>query len=255
MYPSAIRKKINNKELLLGTGMFTRETHVAQIIYNAGPDFVWIDQEHSPWGNESIGTICIQGRNSGVAPITRVQWNDPGEIKKAYDMGAVGVMVPQIDNPEEAETSVRYGKYPPIGERGIAPFFATYMGVSENEVIQNANNETILVLQMESEEAYEKIDDILAIDGFEVLCVGPTDLSASIGVPGKIHHPKVENIMLDVVNKINKSDKYLLTTFSDPHVAKKWIKEGYRMMNISTPLALGIDNMKKIFFDLREEFS
>ena len=108
---------------------------------------------------------------------------------------------------------------------------------------------------MESEEAYEKIDDILAIDGFEVLCVGPTDLSASIGVPGKIHHPKVENIMLDVVNKINKSDKYLLTTFSDPHVAKKWIKEGYRMMNISTPLALGIDNMKKIFFDLREEFS
>ena len=64
--------------------MFTRETHVAQIIYNSGPDFVWIDQEHSPWGNESIGTICIQGRNSGVAPITRVQWNDPGEIKKAY---------------------------------------------------------------------------------------------------------------------------------------------------------------------------
>ena len=161
MYPSAIRKKISNKELLLGTGMFTRETHVAQIIYNAGPDFVWIDQEHSPWGNESIGTICIQGRNSGVAPITRVQWNDPGEIKKAYDMGAVGVMVPQIDNPEEAEASVRYGKYPPIGERGIAPFFATYMGVSENEVIQNANNETILVLQMESIEAYDKIDEIL----------------------------------------------------------------------------------------------
>ena len=108
---------------------------------------------------------------------------------------------------------------------------------------------------MESKEAYEKIDDILAVDGFEVLCVGPTDLSASIGVPGKIHHPKVENIMIDVAQKIKSTKKHLLTTFSDPEVSRKWIKEGYTMMNISSPLDLGIPGMKKIFKELREEFN
>ena len=130
MYPSDIRKKLSSNGVVLGTSMFTREAHVAQVIYNAGPDWVWIDQEHSPWGSESIGTICVQGRSSDVAPIVRVQWNDPGEIKKAYDTGAVGVMVPQVDNPEEALDAVKFSKYPPQVERGIAPFFASFMGLS-----------------------------------------------------------------------------------------------------------------------------
>ena len=255
MYPSNIRKKLSTNNVILGTSMFSREPHVAQIIYNAGPDFVWIDQEHSPWGSESIGTICVQGRSSDVAPIVRVQWNDPGEIKKAYDTGAVGVMVPQVDNPEEALDAVKFSKYPPQGERGIAPFFASFMGLSPEEILANSNDESLLVLQIESKEAYEKIDDILAVDGFEVLCVGPTDLSASIGVPGKIHHPKVENIMTDVAQKIKSTKKHLLTTFSDPEVSRKWIKEGYTMMNISSPLDLGIPGMKKIFKELREEFN
>ena len=254
MYPSDIRKKLSTKSAVLGTSMFTREAHVAQVIYNAGPDWVWIDQEHSPWGTESLGTICVQGRSAGVAPVVRVQWNDPGEIKKAYDTGAVGVMVPQVDNPDEAKLAVKYGKYPPVGERGIAPFFAMLMGLDQDEIIATANSETLLILQMESSESYEKLDDTLAVDGFEVICVGPTDLSASIGIPGKIHHPKVENIMIDVAERIKGTGKYLMTTFGDPQVARKWIREGYTMMNVSSPLQLGIEGMMKVFSELREEF-
>jgi 2-keto-3-deoxy-L-rhamnonate aldolase RhmA len=255
MYPSNIRERIRNNELLLSSSMFTREPHVAAAIYQTGPDWVWIDQEHSPWGTDSIGLICVMARQAGVAGVIRVSWNTPGDIKKAYDAGAVGVMVPQVDNPEEVREAIRYAKYPPIGERGIAPWFAAPLGISANDVIEHANSETILIIQMESLEAYEKLDETLKIENFEVLLVGPTDLSASLGIPGKIHDPKVENIMQDVAQKMKGTGKALATTFADPEDCRRWIGEGYRMMNVSSVLALGTIATRRIFQELREEFS
>ena len=234
--------------------MFTREPFVAQSIYQTGADWVWIDQEHQPFGTESIGTICVQGRENGSAPVIRVPYNNPGDIKKAYDVGAVGVMVPQIDTPEDAKNAVRWAKYPPMGMRGIAPFFAGYLGVSAQDIIDNANSETVLMLQMESVEAYENLDEILAVPGFEVLLVGPTDLSASLGVPGDIHNPKVENIMSDVAGRIKGTGKYLATTFANVGDCRRWIGEGYQMMNVSSTLALGTIQTKEIFAELRERY-
>jgi len=254
MYPSKIRQRIANNELLLSTAMFTTEPHVAAAIYQTDPDWVWIDTEHSPWGTESIGMLCIMARQAGVAGVIRVPWNTPGDIKKAYDVGAVGVMIPQVDNPEEVLEAVTYAKYPPIGERGIAPWFASVMGVDSGQVLANANNETMLILQMESAESYEKIDDILKIEHFEVLLVGPSDLSASLGVAGQIHHSKVENAMLDVAQKIKGTGKALATTFANVEDCHRWIGEGYRMMNVGSTLVHGTMATQRIFADLREEF-
>ena len=113
MYPSTIRQRIAANDLLLGTAMFGREPHVAAAIYQTRPDWVWIDNEHSPWGIESVGMTCIMARQAGIAGVIRVPWNTPGDIKKAYDVGAVGVMVPQVDNPEEVREAISYAKYPP----------------------------------------------------------------------------------------------------------------------------------------------
>ena len=254
MYPSDVRQKLASGNPVLGTSMFTREPFVAQSIYQTGADWVWIDQEHSPQGTESVGTICVQGRENGSAPVIRVPYNNPGDIKKAYDVGAVGVMVPQIDTPDDAKNAVKWAKYPPVGMRGIAPFFAGYLGVSAQDIIDNANSETILMLQMESVEAYENLDEILAIPGYEVLLVGPTDLSASLGVNGDIHNSKVENIMIDVAQRIKGTGKYLATTFGDVGDARRWIGEGYQMMNVSSALVLGTVQTEEIFADLREQF-
>ena len=254
MYPSTIRQRIAANDLLLGTAMFGREPHVAAAIYQTRPDWVWIDNEHSPWGIESVGMTCIMARQAGIAGVIRVPWNTPGDIKKAYDVGAVGVMVPQVDNPDEVREAISYAKYPPIGERGIAPWFAMSMGVSPADVLANANDETMLIIQMESAEAYENIDETLKIEDFEVLLVGPSDLSASLGVPGQIHHAKVENAMQDVAQKIEGTGKALATTFADVEDCRRWIGEGYRMMNVSSILALGTIESTRIFAELREEF-
>ena len=112
----------------------------------------------------------------------------------------------------------------------------------------------MLILQMESAEAYEKIDDILKIEHFEVLLVGPADLSASLGVAGQIHHAKVENAMLDVAQKIKGTGKALATTFADVEDCHRWIGEGYRMMNLGSALDHGTTTTQRLFAELREEF-
>jgi len=254
MYPSTIREKIRNNDLLLSTSLFSREAHVAAAVFQTKPDWVWIDQEHSPWGTESLGLICVMARQMGVAGVIRVPWNTPAYIKKAYDAGAVGVMVPQVDNPEEVKEAISYAKYPPIGERGIAPWFASPLGITGDDVIKHANDETVLIIQMESMEAYEKIDETLKLEHFEVLLVGPTDLSASLGIPGQIHDSKVENIMVDVAQKMKGTGKALATTFGDPEDCRRWIREGYRMMNVSSVLNLGTEGTRKYFQEFREEF-
>ena len=93
-----------------------------------------------------------------------------------------------------------------------------------------------------------------ALEGFEVLLVGPTDLSATLGIPGQIHHDRVEQIMSDVAQRVKGTGKFLATTFQDPAVARRWIAEGYTMMNISSPLALGCGPLAKLFAELREQF-
>jgi 4-hydroxy-2-oxoheptanedioate aldolase len=193
-------------------------------------------------------------RQSGVAAVIRVTWNEPGHIKKAYDVGAVGVIVPQVDTPDEARSAVRYARYPPLGERGIAPWFAVPLGITTADVIRHANDETVLILQMESVEAYERIDETLAVKNFDVILAGPLDLSASLGVPGQLHHPKVERIMLDLVDRAKGTGKALATTWADPEHCRRWIHAGYRMMNVGSVLNLGLLASARHFKELREEF-
>ena len=126
--------------------------------------------------------------------------------------------------------------------------------MTQQDIIDNANDETLLILQMESVEAYENLDEILAVPGYEVLLVGPTDLSASLGVPGDIHNSKVENIMADVAQRIKGTGKYLSTTFGDVADCRRWLGEGYQMMNVSSTLALGTIRTREIYAELREQF-
>ena len=254
LYPSDFRTKLKGTGVLLGTGMPAPMPNIAAQTYSAGPDWVWIDTEHSPWGLETVYPILIQARLAKVAPIVRVPWNEPGIIKRTYDAGAVGVMIPQVDTPKEAADAVASSKYPPLGSRGIAPWFGNILGVSVTEIVMNANSETVLALQMESVEAWEQVDEILETPGFEVMIVGPADLSASYGGHGDVHFGKVEQIMSDLVPKARKAGKVLGTTFADPTDCRRWLKEGYRMMNVSTPMDLGTITLTKIFRELRDEF-
>ena len=181
MYPNPLKQRLRNGELLLGSNVGVFSPHLAGSIMDTGPDFLWIDTEHMPYGAETLDVIPVIARMRGVAPLIRVAWNDPALIKKAYDAGAVAVMVPQIDTPEAAAQAVEYARYYPQGKRGISPMWTRIAGADWNEVIKTANEETVLVLQIESQQAFDNLDDIKQVPGIDVLLVGPLDLSATVG--------------------------------------------------------------------------
>jgi len=250
-FSNNVKQMLKNGETVLGASMFSAETNIATQIYDCKPDWVWIDLEHTPWSFDSIMPITILAHKKNVCPIIRVGWNDPSLIKNAFDIGAGGVMIPQIASAEEAEAAVKYSRYSPLGERGVGPWFATQLGLQLDEILKNSNNENLLILQMESQKALNNLDEILEVDGYDVILVGPLDLSVSLGIPGEIHHPKIEEIMKEVCEKALKKGKFVGTTFADYKYCEKWIKENYKFMNVSNGLELGLNKLKSVFNQLR----
>ena len=239
-----MKKILQQNRPLIGTGIFSSDQFIAKKIFQCKPDWLWICLEHSPYSLETIAPIAIDARLNGIMPIIRVGWNHPDLIKRAYDIGASGVMIPQVDNASEAEEAVKYSRYPPLGERGIAPWFASYLGLSLEEVFEKDKEENLLLLQMESLESLSNIDEILAVEGYDILIVGPTDLSASMGIHGDIHNEKIVDIMENLVEKATKAGKVLGSTFLDTNICEKWINKGYKFMNIADPLSLGTNQLK-----------
>ena len=254
MYPNPLKQKISEGQLVLGTSLPAHDIRItAALAHGCTADFIWIDQEHSPFGPSELEMIPIMLRQKGIAPIVRVPWNDPAQIKKAYDAGAVGVMVPQVDNVAEVKQAIEYSKYPPIGERGISPHWVGLAGENFLEVIKTANDETVLILQMESVEHYEQVDEILALDGFDVLFVGPMDLSASLGVTADMQNPKVQKIMEEMPKRAEGSGKVIGTILGNPEEIRQKVDWGYRFLILGSPIQYGIRFVNERFAEYRKQ--
>jgi 2-keto-3-deoxy-L-rhamnonate aldolase RhmA len=181
----------------------------------------------------------------------RVAWNDPALIKKAYDVGAVAVMVPQVNTAEEAARAVQYARYPPLGQRGVSPNWPIVAGEDWGNVIRTANEETVLIVQIESVEAYENLDAIAQVPGIDVLFVGPMDLSASLGVITDMQRKEVQTIMQDVARRYKDSHLVVGTTLGDVREIQEKIGWGYRFMNVGSPMGYGVEAVRQHINTLR----
>ncbi len=251
MYPNPLKKKLKAGETVLGTGLPAAVPSVAATIVDTHPDFVWIDTEHQPWGAEALEIIPSMMRQKGVAPMIRVAWNDPALIKKAFDVGAVAVMVPQVDTPEAAGRAVKYSKYPPEGQRGISPNWPRIAGEDFDQVVKTANEETVVVVQLESQEAYDNLDAIKQVQGIDVILVGPLDLSASVGTIAETGSKEVQDIMKDVPRRLEGTGIATGTTLGDLEEIKEKLAWGYRFMNVGNALSYGADVVSGHFQELR----
>lgn len=177
---------------------------VEMAAYN-GFDALVIDNEHGLFSPENIEQMVIASELSGITPLVRVVSSDRHEILKALDRGAHGVHVPQVDSKEEAERVVEAVKYPPLGKRGAAFSMraARYGTVPIYEYLEHANKETLVCMHIESEKALQNVNDILSVPELDMVYIGPTDLSVSLGYGGRIDHPEV----LKAVDTIQKSAK------------------------------------------------
>lgn len=187
-----VKRKLNKGQVSFGTWNLIGHPLVTEILANAGYEWITLDLEHGTIAFSDLAPYCQLLEGKGVLPLCRLPGLQPEYFKWALDAGAMGVIVPLIKTPQDAITSVRYAKYPPQGERGVALTRVHGFGDTFDEYMALANQETMLLLMIEHIDAVRQIEAIAAVEGVDALFIGPYDLSSSMNLTGQLQHPEVE---------------------------------------------------------------
>jgi 2-dehydro-3-deoxyglucarate aldolase/4-hydroxy-2-oxoheptanedioate aldolase len=168
-------------------------TGIARIAANAGAEFAVFDMEHSGWSIETIRMLIATTPKAEMVPIVRIPATEYHFIANVLDMGAMGVMIPMCETADQARLLVSSAKYPPDGRRGAAFAIAhdDYRSESIPDVVRSANDETLLIAQIETARGLNNVEEIAAVPGIDALWIGLYDLTLSLGIPGQMKHPKV----------------------------------------------------------------
>lgn len=239
MFENKVKKLLAAGKPAWGSAVIEPSILVAKLTVGTGVDFLWIDTEHVAFGTESIAMIPVFCRMAGCVPVVRVAGLDPILIKKALDIGASGIMVPQINNAEEARRAVQFAKYPPQGSRGVTPTWTLYMDIAWGEYLPLANEEICVIVQVESPEGIRNIEAIAEVDGVDVVFAGPADLAASLNCIGNIDHPTVQKFLEEFPQRVGKTGKPSGISVSGAVKSKKVFDQGYRFINIGHILSQG----------------
>ena len=186
-----------------------------------------------------------------TVPIVRVQWNDPVVIKRVLDLGAYGVMVPAIRSVEEARAAVAAVKYPPLCMRGLAGVRGGRYG-QDPDYVRQANEEIMVVLQVETREAIADIGNILDVPGIDVAFLGPNDLSADLGHVGQWTHPEVLEAIATLEEAADKRNIPLGTISRDWEAAQACLDRGYRLQALMGDIPLLIASAKEMVSRFRK---
>lgn len=189
---------------LLGLFMGITSPALVEMAGYAQFDFVIVDCEHGPGGIETTEHLIRAARCAGIVPLVRVSGANTQEILRTLDIGASGVQVPQVNTYEQARLVVEAAKYPPLGNRGVAfstrsAGFGFFGGATH---LQASNEGTTVITHIETVEAVKNLDEMLTVKGIDVMFIGPTDLSVSMGYPGNPGHPEVQATIARCVEKI-----------------------------------------------------
>lgn len=187
-----LRERLARGEIVVSLAVrLVRGVEIAQIAAAAGFDTLYVDLEHSAIGIESAGQICMAALAVGVTPLVRVPALTPEFIGRALDGGALGVIVPHVHSAAEARAVVRLARFPPLGSRsagGNLPQFG-FRQVPASVGQPALDAATMVVPMIESREALERIEEIVAVEGIDMVLVGSNDLTAELGIPGRFDHP------------------------------------------------------------------
>ena len=194
MRVNVMKAKIRSGQPTYGVSVMIPSPQVVEMVGKLGFDWVLIDCEHGTISLENVELMIMAAEASGITPIVRPGTKDPDDILKAMDRGAMGVQVPHVNCAADAVRVVESVKYHPMGKRGMAAATrpADYgFGISMTDYVSQANRETLICVQLEEVEALRNIDEILKVSGVDVFFVGPSDLSQSMGYPGRSDAPEV----------------------------------------------------------------
>jgi 4-hydroxy-2-oxoheptanedioate aldolase len=233
-----LRARLAAGQATLGTFVGAASTITAEACAAAGVDWLVLDLEHGSGGEEQVRDVIPAAGAYGVPTVVRVESAARIRIGRVLDLGAAGVMLPRMDSAEEVRQAVRHLRYPPAGDRGVATYNRACRFGLDPGALARANAEVLGVVQVESASAVEQVDQIAAIDGVDVLFVGPQDLSHNLGVPFQLQSPTylaaVERVR-DAAERHGKTSGLLV---GDGAAAAARHAEGWRFVAVGSDTTL-----------------
>jgi len=239
---NSVKEKLARGEVVASmTVRLVPGVEVVRIAKTAGFDTLYVDLEHSSFSIRTASQISIMALEAGIPALVRVPANTPEYISRVLDGGALGVIAPGVRSAKEAREVVAAAKYPPLGDRGLAPGLPhlQYRTFPPAEALPAMNDAVMVVVQFESAAALEAMDEIVAVDGVDMILIGTNDLLADMGLPGQYDHPKVGEAYAKTIKACSSRRKFVgIGGFGTrPDLVEKYVKMGARYVSTGTDLA------------------
>lgn len=212
-----------------------RSAGMVKLMAGAGYDFIFIDTEHGMYGMETVANLVQMALACGLCPLVRPADLSYTLVARALDSGAQGVIVPRVENGQEAQDAVSFVKYPPVGRRGAGGEGRNgYERRGVRDAVEESNAETLVVLQIESAKGLQNIDDIASVPGVDALLIGPNDLSISLGIPGEYERAEFTDAIQRVMDSCRKHDIAAGTLGMSGAALKPYYDLGFRFLLCNT---------------------
>jgi 4-hydroxy-2-oxoheptanedioate aldolase len=242
---NGFKRDIASQRVAYGTWLSGASPANAEALGGAGYDFLVVDMEHSPIDFPDMQEILRAIAGTPASPVTRVPWNDMVMVKRALDAGAQTLMVPLVQNADEAKRAVSYTRYPPDGVRGVAGTHRASRFGMVQDYARRAAAELCLIVQIETAQALTHLAEIAAVDGVDSIFIGPADLAASMGHLGNIMHPDVQQKVEYAARTCRDLGKPCGCLGGNPDMVKRFRDYGYSWLAMGSDMGMMVSRAQE----------
>ena len=251
-----LKELISTGQLALGTHIDTYSPTLIEIAGLAGFDYVYIEAEHAPLNWETFEHLVRAAELSSLTPLVRLDEEPLNRlVRKALEAGVQGVIIPHISSVEEAAAAVQAVKFPPDGVRGMGTMRARRYGtISLVDYLEWSNRESLVIILIEEQAAVERIEEILSVEGIDVVVFGPSDYSISIGVPGQTTHPRVLDARRQVVETALRLNVAPMITCNTIEQVRECLEMGIRLLSLGGDARVLLHCWREMINNARKAF-
>lgn len=228
------KEKLAAGQVSVGSWLRLGSPAAAEVMARMGYDWLIIEGEHCAADMGTVQAILQAMNGTDTIPMLRVPWNEPVIVKTALDVGVKGIMFPMVNSRQEAEAAVRACKYPPAGIRGLGPGRASLYGLNSAAYLRDANDDQLIFIIIEHDQAVRNIDEILTVPGIDGAFFGFQDYAASIGLTGQANHPRVHEARKAVLEAARRAGVAAGYAPGNVDQARQLVAEGFRLIGISS---------------------
>jgi 2-keto-3-deoxy-L-rhamnonate aldolase RhmA len=245
-WENPVRVMLREGKPVVGVTITTNSVEIAAQTASLGFDFLWIEMEHSPINPETLRNIVLGTRGLAAIPFARVPVNEYWTAKRVMDAGVMGVIFPFTSTPELAQQAAAACKYPPSGRRGSGAGLASFRWPACENYYDFADRNMMVIAMIEEIAAVHQIDAIAATRGIDVLFIGTSDLSFSMGLRGRQNDPSLEEAISSVAAAAKRHQKFLGRPAQSPDQLKKYVDQGFLFFQVASEIGLLVAGARQL---------